>query len=843
MIQPLGKRLDSKRTPRLPAALLVLALCALLGGSAFGSGGPGSLERGRARTSLKIAARSQTALLEHGLVVNVRSTRKRVKLRVGSSTFDRPRMTALAKPRKVKLPKSGSKTVRLRLSKGSRAAIRRCEAREIQVRALHSKTTVKLVRDTGACKPKRVDLGAADRCDFIGDQGGSLCLMPFPDDYYTVNDSSTRTGKRIDLKTTATPKNESGEPIEAAPYNLNDGFSPGQTMVVKIPGLDTPEAMAKTNPVGLDELGEYTREDAPVVVIDAATKERWPIWVELDSKATTPARTALLIHPARNFDSGHRYVVAVRHPKGADGSTLPAPAGFRYFRDELPSKKPAIKSQRDRFERVFKNLRAAGIKRSNLYLAWDFTVASDENIAARVLHMRDESFAQLGDTSMADLTVQGGSPAFTITQTTNYTIGQDPNMARKVEGTFQVPCYLSPGCEVGTLPNTVPSGTFQLGADGLPQRSGTFTARFVCMIPRSAVGATPQLARPSLYGHGLLGGADETVSDPQKTLGNAHGFVFCGTDELGLSSNDAANALSILQNLSKFPQLADRLQQGLLDELFLGRLMLHPSGFASSGAFRVNGTTATPPVIDPQRLYYDGNSQGAIEGGALTAISPDVTRGALGVGGMNYSVLLDRSVDFDGYVKLGLEPAYADELERPLVLSLVQMLWDRGESNGYAHRLSTSPLPNTPPHEVLMNVAFGDHQVSNFTADTMARTIGAKVHDPVVYPGRWPDVASVFGVPRISSYPYTGSALVYWDSGPIRPNPSPGGVTTGPELGTSPPPIPNVPNRAGQDPHELPRRTPAEQRMVSDFLRPEGQSQITDACAGQACFDYTFSGP
>lgn len=32
-------------------------------------------------------------------------------------------------------------------------------------------------------------------------------------------------------------------------------------------------------------------------------------------------------------------------------------------------------------------------------------------------------------------------------------------------------------------------------------------------------------------------------------------------------------------------------------------------------------------------------------------------------------------------------------------------------------------------------------------------------------------------------------------------------------IGTSPPPISNQPNRDGQDPHELPRRTLAEQQM------------------------------
>ena len=48
-------------------------------------------------------------------------------------------------------------------------------------------------------------------------------------------------------------------------------------------------------------------------------------------------------------------------------------------------------------------------------------------------------------------------------------------------------------------------------------------------------------------------------------------------------------------------------------------------------------------MIDTSKLYYNGNSQGGILGGAFTAISPDATRTTLGVPGMNYSVLLNRS--------------------------------------------------------------------------------------------------------------------------------------------------------------------------------------------------------
>ena len=66
------------------------------------------------------------------------------------------------------------------------------------------------------------------------------------------------------------------------------------------------------------------------------------------------------------------------------------------------------------------------------------------------------------------------------------------------------------------------------------------------------------------------------------------------------------------------------------------------------------------------------------------------------------------------------------------------MLWDRGESNGYARYMTSRALPRTPKHEVLLHVALGDHQVAPVTADVMARTIGARVWDKLD-PGRSTD--------------------------------------------------------------------------------------------------------
>jgi hypothetical protein len=785
---------------------------------------------------VKVVTDGQQQILRSG-AIKVRlkgGTDRPVKLQATSKTFDAPERTKLSGRGRAK---PGQRIVKLPLRSADRAKVRSCEPRQILVDGKGVKRgKADLRRNTGPCRPRNIAIGRAEECSIItldvgADAGAPECMLPFPDDFHTVADDASATGRRVAFEDAAMPANSGGVPIDAAPYNLNDGFSPGQTTVVRVPGLDTPEAFEATDPIRLDGLSrnDLERPNEPVVVIDATTGERWPIWVELDSNSTSPEETALLIHPARNYAAGHRYVVALRGLKDAGGSALLAPEGFRYFRDRLPTGNAAINSQRPRFERAFKALRRADIERRDLYLAWDFTVASDENIAGRMLHIRDEAFAGLGDTTMTDVQVQGDAPAFAVTSVENFTPAQDPELARRVRGTFEVPCYLAPNCN--------PGGTFELDPEGLPTENGTYTAEFNCGIPHAALADE---ARPQLYGHGLLGTEDQATSGDQQILGQTHNFVICATNVIGFSNEDIPNiASNVLTQLGNFPQLTDRVQQGHLNELFLGRLMIHEDGFLSDEAFHVDqGDIESPGVLDPSRLYYNGNSQGGILGGSLTAVAPDFTRATLGVPAMNYSVLLNRSVDFDLY-KLILNPAYPSPLRQQLALSMIQMLWDRSEANGYAHRMTGDPLPNTPPHEVMLNVAFGDHQVTTWQADVEARTIGAQAHEPVVYDGRWPGVDVLWDVPTIETYPYTGSSIVYWDSGPVRPDPG----NPAEEIGTAPPPVGNLPNRTGEDPHGDPRVAPEEMQMVSDFLMPDAQSQITDTCGALPCFAGGFEGP
>ena len=97
----------------------------------------------------------------------------------------------------------------------------------------------------------------------------------------------------------------------------------------------------------------------------------------------------------------------------------------------------------------------------------------------------------------------------------------------------------------------------------------------------------------------------------------------------------------------------------------------------------------------------------------------------------------------------------------------MQQLWDRGDPDGYAAQMTSHPLPDTPSHQVLMQIAYGDHQVSMYAAAVEARTIGASAYEPALdlSTNRRRDRNLFYGIPAISSFPFRGSAIEVWDSG------------------------------------------------------------------------------
>jgi hypothetical protein len=644
---------------------------------------------------------------------------------------------------------------------------------------------------------------------------GAACLFPFPDNRFTRSDPRSHTGLRVQLPAAAMPVNVHGARIAIAPYDRADGFSPGSAIVLHVPGLDTTAAMSRTGAVPLSDLSRALRPGQPIVVIDEATGRRRLIWSELDANASGPATRDLLIHPASNLLEGHTYIVALRNLRTAAGTPIAAPAWFRRLRagGRLPV---AERGQRARYARIFTALARARVGLRGLYEAWDFTVASTPDLTGRMLAIRDRAFAGLGDHNLADLKVEGRAPAYQVTAVTTLAPKSGvPGPVTAVTGTFSVPCYL-----VVCGPATTPGFHYSSSApDARPTQipGNVATAPFECIVPAQATASSP--ARIALYGHGLLGSHSEVEATNVQAMATEHNMVLCATDWWGLASGDTPNDAKALADLNLFGPVIDRLQQGVLNTLFLGRLMLNPRGFAADPVFQSGGS----PVIDTGHLYYDGNSQGGIEGGMTTAVAPDFVHAVLGVTGEDYgNLLVQRSVDFAPFGAL-LYPAYPDETLHPWLLDLVQQLWDRGDPDGYAQQMTDHPLPDTPAHVVLMQIAYGDFQVSDYSAAVEARTVGASVYRPALdlTTNRAVNANLFYGLPTIPAFPFHGSAIEIWDSGAGR---------------VQPPPFANLaplkaPNNI--DPHEDVRSTPLARVQKSAFLEPRGA--VIDVCGGQPC--------
>ena len=97
----------------------------------------------------------------------------------------------------------------------------------------------------------------------------------------------------------------------------------------------------------------------------------------------------------------------------------------------------------------------------------------------------------------------------------------------------------------------------------------------------------------------------------------------------------------------------------------------------------------------------------------------------------------------------------------------------------------------------------------------MARTIDARLRAPGLADGRSADVDPFWDLREVRRFPdRRGSYLVVWD------------------FGTPTPPVGNVPNRAGEDPHGMGRDQLEVLTLAQAFLE---RGELVDTCAGGPC--------
>ncbi len=601
------------------------------------------------------------------------------------------------------------------------------------------------------------------------------CLAPFPSNVFLVRDPATHSGARVEIPESALPKDIFGRPFDVSRVHGADGFAIGTQIFAVLGEAVDPSNLATYDPERPELLERSLAPTSPTLLIDTVTRQRVFHLAEPDPRADSPRRQALLLRPLVRLTPGRRYVVALRGLRNASGTTIPAPAGFRQLRDRAVTDAQLLPLS-ERYEReVFPVLAQLGVERAELQLAWDFTVRSEEDATADLLAIRNDALERW----------RRNPPAVRVTK-----VGpsERPEIARRIEGTIEVPLYLEsarPSARIHRDPAT-----------GRPAANGTTKFSFLALIPHSVLqGSEP--ARFLQFGHGFFGSVGEMEGGYLPQFLQDFRWVGIGTEWWGMSQADlTAVAADLLNDPSLAIRFTDRVHQAMVNFMALG---IARSQLAREAAFQADGR----PLFDPSRLYFIGLSQGHLLGTTYVALAPDIERAVLAVGGADFTFIMFRSRAFGLFLGI-IAGMFPDPLDQQKMTILLQSVFDRIDPLTYSAHIVRDPYPPARAKQVLLQMATGDAEVPNLATEFHARALGIPLAVPA--PVRVPQLAT-------APYPINGSALAVYG---YSVDPFPGVLAI-------PPTDPN-------DAHEGQRELHAAQRQVDRFLRPDGR--IESFCDG-----------
>jgi len=562
-----------------------------------------------------------------------------------------------------------------------------------------------------------------DGCNPIG--AGAMendCLLPYPSDVF-------RTSSGVVIPPAAQVAFQ-GAPVDFTSVHPHDGFPIGSPILALFPqGVDDKNLVFWKTGV------ERSREaSSPTVLLDAETGERVLHFAEVDPRTTDPTRQALVIRPMVRLENGHRYIVAIHDLVDKAGHAVTPPAGFASLRDNKGAGNPKLAALSPHFENdIFPIIAKAGIDRSTLQLAWDFTTVTEDDMTRDMLDIRSDVISRL-------------SAAAPEVEVVSVETNTGPQVAKRIHAQVTVPLYLD---------TDQPGGVLQYDANGRVTAKATTKVPFTIWIPPSVANRPPgsPQARLLQFGHGFFG--DQTEVDCCVVqIAEEKGFVVFAADWWGLSKPDEDYiANEIFKDPAHVASFVDRLEQAMANFMYVAAAM--KGGFAGDPNLLVNGQ----PAYDPRHLYYYGNSLGGILGNVYLSQSPFVERAGASVCAADWGLMLFRSRAFLPLLAV-ISAGQDDPLELQKLGAFLQAPLERVDGLTYAPHLLSNRYPMNPPTlDIVMQIGLSDGVVPNIASFYLARILGIPVMDPSPLPASQP-----FGLTHVAS-PTLGSAMTLFDFG------------------------------------------------------------------------------
>ncbi len=603
------------------------------------------------------------------------------------------------------------------------------------------------------------DAGPID-CNPVGD--GDDCFLPFPSDVFLTEDPLTTTGSKVVVPVPARVTWDEGS-FDPTALLEPDGFSIASQIVFAL--AEAAEETQLTN--RRDDFSDTLVASSKTLLINADTAEIVAHFAEVDARDNT-SNPLNFIRPASPLEFETRYIVAVQGVENQSGTTIEASDGFRELRDSAPGADPALQRHYD--DDIFSVLDQIGVVRGDLQLAWDFTTGSATNVRSSLYKVRD---------TMATWLLEN-TPPVTITSVEDHA---SPGIAKVVVGTIGVPAFVD---------STEPGA--RLLAE--PDLENLMEVPFKATIPQRVVDG--EIAgRAIQFGHGFFGDYDEIESDFHSSFANDYGFVHFAINWWGMSRPDQATVVTaIMNNMDELPSFAERVHQAMANQLAFTKAI--KTSLADAAPF----VSADATLYDKDNVYYYGISGGHMLGTVFLALSDDIKRATLSVGGGSWTLIASRSTNFAPFLALiALEVRTSRRVQE--ITAQLQLALDMIEPVVFSEDLRAK-MDAEEPLVLAVHAGVGDAQVPNIATEYQMRSLGI----PALAPTAW----NYFGQETVEG-PQTRAAVTWFD------------------FGTDPLPGDRAESTAENTPaHGQTRQTTASQEQIDRLFRPDGQ--IEQTCEG-----------
>ncbi|MCS5526231.1 MAG: hypothetical protein NZ774_00035 [Candidatus Poseidoniales archaeon] len=607
------------------------------------------------------------------------------------------------------------------------------------------------------------------------------CMLPFPSNAFLIADNSTTTGYKVNYASNTLPSSGTTSNVEISALNRFDGFSPStqiMTAFTTIPNL--------TGVANQHSIATSLSDDHATVLLNLKTGERVPHWIEVDDRANNPSATIVFMRTLGALDTNTTYGVAFIGLTDLSGNPITPSDAMQAIIDGEETTSTDIESRRGEIEAFIGDIDDLGDAYDliDIKAAWVFHTASSQSILGDISTMRSDALTRLGEDGIG-CTVTSSEDDY----------GEDDKLLRRIRGTFTAPQYLE---------SQNPPALLVRGADGLPQYVEDAEIPFTMVIPHILADLN-ESGPLVVFGHGFLG-TGEGTSNYLGGWAEEYKVSFIATDLYGWSESDFDTLGLGMIDPSYFQHQAERIEQALINKMAMIRTF---KGICSDLDEMYSDEIN---LVNTSDVHYMGYSLGGIYGASVVAVSPDIDRAALWVGGSGFSTFVERSTNFATFSDLfSHSAAYPDRNDRALLIGVMQQMWDCSDPETFLPFANDGYESVIEPFSFLSIISVNDAQVPGISSDRAARTAGIPVLDSSA---RLP-----YGITQQSG-PISGSAIVYWD----------GGYNAMPE-GNAPPPV----GDAGKAHNEIGVIENVNE-MVKEFLHT---GVIIDTCDETCTFDYS----